>query len=128
MQNILFFIAGVALGFFVKDKTQKSFAPRQAEEMDEMRKEAHEALAERTEKRKEKILEFMNSEAVHQKELKACDIQGESSERAKVTCSDIERLLEVSGGTARKYLNELEDESKIKQIGERGKDVYYEIV
>ncbi|MCK5021724.1 MAG: DeoR family transcriptional regulator [Candidatus Pacebacteria bacterium] len=42
-----------------------------------------------------------------------------------MTCNDVEKLLDVSGATARKYLNELEDEAKITQIGKSGKDVYY---
>jgi|GEM_PF-5506138 uncharacterized protein YneF (UPF0154 family) len=49
MTSILFFIAGIALGFYIKDKTTKSFTPKQPEEMSEMRAEAHEALTERTE-------------------------------------------------------------------------------
>ena len=122
MQNILFFIAGIALGFFIKDKAQKTFIPQTTEELVKMRKESKEALTERTEKRKEKILEFMKSEAFHQKELKACDI---ADHKKGATCEDIEKLLEVSGQTARKYLDELENENKIKQVGERGRNVYY---
>jgi len=38
---------------------------------------------------------------------------------------DIEKLLDISDVTARKYLNELESEGKIKQIGEVGRNVHY---
>jgi Fic family protein len=101
---------------------KKSFTPKQSEEMSEMREEAREALTERTEKRKEKILNLMNSEAVHDEELKACNV---ADIKKGITCDNVEKLLDVSNATARKYLNELESENKIKQIGERGRDVYY---
>ena len=122
MISILYFIAGIILGFFIKSKITKNFTPKGVEEMNEIRKEAKEALTERTEHRKEKILEFMKDEAIRQKELEACNPgEGEPG----VTRADIEKLLEVSETTARKYLNELEAENKIKQIGENGRDVYY---
>jgi len=123
MINILFFIAGIALGIYIKGKTAKTFTPKQAEELGDMREEAREALTERTEKRKKKILDFMKNQAVHQKELMACEVI--SPEKKSVTSTDIEKLLEVTVETARKYLNELESEGKIKQIGEAGRGVYY---
>lgn len=122
MTSILFFIAGVALGFYIKSKTTKTFTPKQAEEMNEMREEAREALSERTEKRKEKILNLMTGEARHQEELKACNV---ADIKKGITSANVEKLLDVSNQTARKYLNELESENKIKQVGERGPDVYY---
>ena len=122
MTNILFFIAGIALGFYIKGKTTKTFTPKQAEEMSEMRAEAHEALSERTENRKQKILNLMDSEAVHEKELKACNV---ADHKKGITCNDVEKLLDVSNQTASKYLNELEKEQKIEQIGTSGKGVYY---
>ena len=99
MTNILFFIAGIAFGFWIGRKSTKTFAPRKPEELKEMQKEAREALAERTEKRKEKILYLMNSEVVHQEELKACGVE---DIKKGITSLNIEKLLDVSGGTARK--------------------------
>ncbi|MBR9706084.1 hypothetical protein GOV14_03555 [Candidatus Pacearchaeota archaeon] len=129
MADVLFYVfIGFIAGFILGRKTKPVFGSKDESKLAEMREEAREALSERTEKRKEKILEFMKSEAIHQKELKACDIGGESVERSKTTCNDIEKLLEVSGQTARKYLDELEDENKIKQIGERGRNVYYTLI
>ena len=124
MINILYFIAGIALGFFIKSKikTKNTFYLKDKEELDEMRIEAQEALAERTKHRKEKILEFMKDEAIHQKELEACN---PGIIEKGIVSADIEKLLGVSNGTARKYLNELEAENKIKQIGSSGRDVYY---
>ena len=132
MNYLAYILIGV-VGFVLGRQSKQSFTPKQSKELAEMREESHEALTERTEKRKEKILEFMKSEAVHQEELKICNIPpqvsseqaGNPIERSKVTCEDIEKLLEVSGQTARKYLNELESENKIRQIGENGPNVYY---
>jgi Fic family protein len=43
----------------------------------------------------------------------------------RVTNDDVERALGVSDATATNYLQELEDDGKIKQIGRRGRFVYY---
>ena len=110
MTSILFFIAGIALGFYIKSKTAKTFTPKQAEEMSEMRAEAHEALTERTEMRKQKILELMKGEAVHQEELKRCNV---ADIKKGIASENVEKLFDVSNATARKYLNELESENKI---------------
>jgi predicted HTH transcriptional regulator len=125
MTNILFFIAGIALGFYIKGKTTKTFTPKQAEEMNEMRAEAHEALTERTESRKQKILNLMDSEAVHQEELKACNV---ADIKKGITSENVEKLLDVSNTTAGRYLNALEAENKIKQVGKSGKGVYYILI
>ena len=87
-----------------------------------MRKESKSALGERTEERKERILGFMDDEAVHEKELNTCDLVDRTP---GITSEQVEKLLDVSGGTARKYLNELEDEGKVEQVGESGRGVYY---
>lgn len=43
----------------------------------------------------------------------------------KITNNDIEKLLDVSDATATRYMNELEKEQKVRQIGKTGKYVYY---
>ncbi len=43
----------------------------------------------------------------------------------KVTNNDIENLLSVSDATATRYLDELEEEGKVRQVGTVGKGVYY---
>ncbi len=58
------------------------------------------------EENKEKILEFLNR-------------------NERVTNNDIERLLGVSDATATRYLNELEDEGKVRQVGTTGHAVFY---
>jgi len=46
-------------------------------------------------------------------------------EKEKITNNDVEKLLNVSDATATNYLQELEDEGRIKQIGKTGSGVYY---
>ena len=70
------------------------------------REKAKEAIQERNTKRKQKILEL-----VEQKE--------------KITNNDVEQMLNVSDATARNYLDDLEKENKLKQIGKEGRGVYY---
>lgn len=44
----------------------------------------------------------------------------------RVTNDDVQKLLGVSDATATRYLEELEKEGKIKQVGAAGKGVYYQ--
>jgi len=46
----------------------------------------------------------------------------------KITNNDVEKMLGVSDATATRYLNELEKEQKIKQIGTVGHTVYYRLI
>jgi len=119
---IIIAIISFTFGFYIKGKMTKTFTPKRKEEMAETRKEAHEALSDRTEKRKQRILNLMDIESVHHAELKACGVE---DVKAGVTPTNVGKLLGVSARTARKYLEELESENKVTQIGERGKDIYY---
>jgi Fic family protein len=143
---ILIGVVGFALGRQSKQSLlptspdEPYFAKATKDKMAEIRSEAREALAERTEGRKEKILEFMRREKEHREELKECNLETGSNqlkadgqrpnpaEQSKVTCADIEQLLGVSDSTASKYLNALEDEGKIKQVGTSGRGVYYTLL
>lgn len=58
--------------------------------------------------RKEKILEFLKT-------------------NGKATNNEIEKLLGVSDASVTSYLDELEKESKVRQIGQAGSGVYYEL-
>ncbi len=44
----------------------------------------------------------------------------------KIKNNDLERLLGVSNATAERYLDELEKEGILRQVGKIGRDVYYE--
>lgn len=120
--NFTIIIAVAGVSFFIGRKSVRTFRPAETEELKEMREESRKALSERTEKRKERILHLMNSELVHRNELKACGVH---DLKKGITSLNVKKLLDVSSKTARKYLNELEDGGKIRQIGERGPDVYY---
>ena len=45
--------------------------------------------------------------------------------KQKITNNEVEQLLKVSDSTATRYLDELEQEQKITQIGITGQSVYY---
>lgn len=45
----------------------------------------------------------------------------------KVTNNDIEKLLGVADSTVTRYLEELEREGKIHQVGTEGRSVFYEV-
>ncbi len=48
-----------------------------------------------------------------------------TDERGKIKTNQVADLLEVSRATAFRYLEELEKEEKIEQIGARGRNVEY---
>ncbi len=52
-------------------------------------------------------------------------ILGFLRENERVVNNDIEKLLRVSDATATRYMNELEKEQKVRQIGKTGNAVYY---
>ena len=115
MNYILLIIVAVVSFVIGRSSVKKTnFASNTEDEMEAIRKEAREAVTERTEMRKERIILLMK--------LDACDV---AKAKHGIVREDVEKLLGVAAGTARKYLNELEDENKITQIGDRGADVYY---
>ncbi len=137
MYYFISLIIGGVIGFWLgrRKSSGENFSPMKAgsEKLETMVEKAHEAVEERTEKRKERILELMQNRQEENEELKE---KIESSDELKIcntvvdrspgiTCNEVEELLDVSDQTARKYLNELEDENKIIQLGESGRGVTY---
>lgn len=51
-----------------------------------------------------------------------------NSQNAEVRNNDIQKLLGVSEATATRYLEELEQGGKIRQVGHAGRYVHYELV
>mgnify|MGYP002626176012 FL=1 len=49
-------------------------------------------------------------------------------EQGKVKNDDIENLLGVSEATVTRYFDDLEKEGKVRQVGETGHAVYYELI
>jgi Fic family protein len=60
--------------------------------------------------------------AEHKKEIMTLFSTG----GARITNDDVQRLVNVSDATATRYLEELEQEKMITQVGREGKYVYYE--
>ncbi|MBI4252748.1 DeoR family transcriptional regulator [Candidatus Uhrbacteria bacterium] len=48
-------------------------------------------------------------------------------QKGTIANNDVEKFLNVSDATATNYIQELEEEGKIKQIGERGRFVTYRL-
>ena len=122
LAGVVGFVLGKKVGDAGVVKDEPYFAAASVDELRDIQGEAQEALDERTQKRKEKILHMIRTEAETQKELEDCS--GEVVVGG-ITRVDVEELLEVSEGTARKYLNMLEEEGKIEQLGESGRGVRY---
>lgn len=94
---ILGFFLGVAVVYFVMRHRKVSGIASHVKNQQSEKKE-----------RKEEILEIMR-------------------ERVSVSNNDIERALNVSDTTATNYLQELERDGRIEQIGERGRFVSYRL-
>ena len=68
-----------------------------------------------------------NTEQSKQKEANKEKILALLREQESVANNDIEKLLGVSDATATRYLNELEQEGKVQQIGVTGRGVGYRL-
>lgn len=60
------------------------------------------------------------------KRVKLDKLFQEITEKGKITNDEVEKLLHVSDPTATRYLDILEKEGKIKQVGKTGKHTHYE--
>ena len=98
MKILLILIFGIALGFLVAWFLRKNKNDNQGI--------VKERLEQKEENRK-KVLDYIQK-------------------KEKVTNDDIEKMLDVSHSTAFRYLEELEKEGTIKQVGESGSGVYYQ--
>ncbi|MEK9185878.1 MAG: FaeA/PapI family transcriptional regulator [Patescibacteria group bacterium] len=99
MNQILIFVIGVAVGGIAVWLAIKK--PEVQGEVGLLEKQAEEK-----EENKKKILEFFAS-------------------RDKASNDEIQDFLGVSDATAERYLHELEQEGKIRQVGSTGRHVYY---
>jgi predicted HTH transcriptional regulator len=121
--NIFWIILSGVVGFLVGRMSIKNQTVKSLKILAEMRSESKEALEERTESRKEEILEMMSDFEVQEKIVEKCDIK---NAKKGIEREDIEKRLGVSDNTALKYLNELEKEGKIEQKG-KGLGTYYSL-
>ena len=67
------------------------------------------------------------TESMEEKQKNLQKIREYIKTRDKVTNNAIEHLLKVSDATTIRYLDKLEQEGLIKQIGKSGPSVYYEV-
>lgn len=75
-------------------------------------------------KRKEN-LERANAKRQEKKRGKINEILNLFSEKSEITNDEVEKLFHVSDATVTRYLETLEKEGKIKQVGKTGKGVNY---
>lgn len=110
--TLAFIIIAFAAGFFLGKRKGKngnhqnapSFADSKVAK--EARKKGEIAVARRIEKRKARIL-------------------AQAEKEGRITNDGVEDLFCISDSTARNYLNDLEAEGKLTQVGESGRGVYY---
>ncbi len=121
--NIVFIILAGIAGFFIGKHTASRTSLASPEHKQEARVASREALSERTEERKEKILDMMRNAREHYEDLKKCDLV---EERKGIKREEVQELLDVSRKTALSYLNELEKDGKIIQIN-TGRNTYYRL-
>jgi len=76
-------------------------------------------------KRSSKDLSGLIEKQAKEKEEHFQKIKDFILDKEKITNNDIEKLLGVSDATAERYLNELEKDGTIKQVGKTGKSVFY---
>jgi len=98
---IIALIVGFGFGWFLKPKT--------------------------TEKVVEKDVGFI-SESVEKKEENLAKARAYIRGKEKITNDELQKALGVSDATIVRYLNDLESEGLIKQVGKTGKYTYYEVL
>ncbi len=106
---ILVGVVGVAVGIWLsRRRTKKASEVGCAAKEAEGLKKRNQEQSDEKEKRKGRILNFLQM-------------------RGKTNNNEIQGLLSVSDASAENYLDELEKEGKIRQVGEKGRFVEYEL-
>ena len=70
---------------------------------------------------------FINPEQVKKRKENLGQIVGWMANKEQITNDDVEKLLGVSNATAERYLDELEKQGTIVQIGKTGQSVHYKL-
>ncbi len=71
------------------------------------------------------ILEKQAKEKAEHKQKILSFLAAQDEVNPQITNNDVEKLLGVSNATAERYLDELEQEGALKQVGKTGRNVYY---
>lgn len=74
-----------------------------------------------------RVIVYQNTQQKEKQENKN-KIMDLLKQRGRVGNDEVQKLLNVSDATATRYLDELEKQNKIKQVGKRGRFVYYELI
>jgi len=119
MNLILIFLLGIIIGAGVVWMIMKKKNKELEIDLKRMEKEKQE------EERVASGLADFNSKMQEIKENNKQKILKQLAERGKIKTNEVADILEVSRATAFRYLEELEKEGKIKQIGTFGKNVKY---
>ena len=98
---IIVLIAGIVLGIYLGRRRERGDKGKSSDAEPLIERQAREK-----EEHKQKIMEFFES-------------------REQAANDDIEVLLGVSNATTERYLDELEEEGRLTQIGRTGRSVYY---
>lgn len=109
MQLFLYILIGLLAGYLLgRLQYGKKNAPPLADPdtQKELSDKGRKAVQKRNDERKVRIL-------------------ARAREQERIANNDVENLLSVSDATARRYLDELEKEGKLTQVGNSGRDVYY---
>lgn len=107
---IIVLVVGIALGFYFSKKgkngglSNKPFGYAQGKQSEAKRENIS------------KIMELFGTSS---------NSSGQARQAKKVTNDDVQALLGISDATATRYLEELEQEDKIQQVGKTGHSVYY---
>lgn len=113
MSQILIFILGIFIGgalvwiFKGKAKTGRASDLKNVEQ------------------KQTKTLSFIEKQRQKKQENKK-RILAEFERVERLTNDDVQKLLNISDATATRYLEDLEKQGKIKQVGRTGRHVYYE--
>lgn len=104
--SALLYIIAVTVAFYIGRVSAKHPMPLSVYELQELRREKTRSIHDRVSKSKARIIDYVQS-------------------TGQVTNHEVEDLLLVSSSTAHRYLNELEREGILEQIGSSGRGVYY---
>lgn len=117
MYTIIILIIGFALGYWYA-QTRKKDKPQ----MNQKAQEFHR----KKEENKKKIIAYLKENAPLRSEYRASGDKKEDHKHT-ITNNDVEELLGVGDTSAYKYLEELQQEGVINQIGKEGRSVYYKL-
>ena len=110
MQQIMFYVLVAIITFIIAyslgRRSVKCFSPKEGDALLEMQKAGRAEVKRIIRRRKDLIL-------------------AKTQKQGRITNDDVEDMFCISDRTANHYLNELEQEGKLKQIGKTGKGVYY---